>query len=334
MTSIDYHQLKMGNHGLPSWDGLVAPTIEIGMQKEHWNGKLLKRVVADSLNLPSELRNLTYEKYPDDEIITNRLSWALSKGASAGIFARPRRGMYQVTELGKELFYKYGYDLNAKIIQSQPQYIAHQVEIKKRKEEKGSSAEFTFDNSAPESEDEIHVNSEITLVVKEITKQIENYNSQIADDLLNRIREAEPQFFEHLVVDLLVKMGYQGVNGNAIVTPRSHDGGIDGVINQDPLGTSTVYLQAKRYQANNIVQRPSIEQFYGALNRLHADRGVFITTSSFSQQAIQTAKSFSIVLIDGLKLTNLMLKYRVGVEAKHQFNLFSIDEDYFDYDEL
>lgn len=118
------------------------------------------------------------------------------------------------------------------------------------------------------------------------------------------------------------------------VTPQSHDGGIDGVINQDPLGTSTVYLQAKRYQANNVVQRPNIEQFYGALNRLHADRGVFITTSSFSQQAIQTAKSFSIVLIDGLKLMNLMLQYRVGVEAKHHFDLFTVDEDYFDSDEL
>lgn len=139
-------------------------------------------------------------------------------------------------------------------------------------------------------------------------------------------------FFEHLVVDLLIKMGYQGVHGSAIVTPSTHDGGIDGVINQDPLGTSTVYVQAKRYQATNVVQRPAIDGFYGALSRVHADRGVFITTSSFSDQAEQTAKTFSIILIDGLKLTDLMLQYKVGVQAKRHYELFTVDEDYFEED--
>ncbi|WP_203650311.1 restriction endonuclease [Secundilactobacillus yichangensis] len=331
MTNIDYHQLKMSKYGLPSWDGLVAPTIDIGLQKEDWRVKELEIAVADALNLPKELRNLTYEKFPDNNIIIDRVSWALSEGASSGVFVRPRRGIYKVTELGKELFEQYGYKLDAKIIHSQPQYIAHQKEVKERKKAKESNA---LNDDTESKSEELHGTSESTVIVNEIEKQIENYNTQVADDLLNRIREAEPKFFEHLVVDLLVKMGYQGVNGNAIVTPQSHDGGIDGVINQDPLGTSTVYLQAKRYQANNIVQRPGIEQFFGALNRLHADRGVFITTSSFSKQAIQTAKSFSIVLIDGLKLTNLMLQYRVGVEVKHHFDLFTVDEDYFDSDEL
>lgn len=327
MTSIDYHQLKTSKYGLPAWGSLVAPAIEIGLQKEEWHIKELEASVDDALNLPEKLSRLTYEKYPDTRIIIDRIGWALSEGATAGIFVRPKRGVYKVTELGKTLFEQYGYKLDSKIVHTQPQYIAHKKEVQERK--KASNT----DNSELDSGEFYGVNG-TALVVKDIAKQIENYNVQIADDLLNRIREAEPKFFEHLVVDLLVKMGYQGVNGNAIVTPQSHDGGIDGVINQDPLGTSTVYLQAKRYQANNIVQRPSIEQFYGALNRLHADRGVFITTSSFSQQAIQTAKSFSIVLIDGLKLTNLMLQYRVGVETKHHFDLFTVDEDYFDADEL
>lgn len=331
MTNIDYHQLKMSKYGLPSWDGLMAPTIEIGLHKENWRVKELETAVADALNLPEKLRNLTYKKFPDSNIIIDRVSWALSEGTYAGIFVRPRRGIYKVTELGRRLFEQYGYKLDVKIIHSQSQYIAHQKEVKERKQVK----ETNIVSDAMElNSEELHGSSGTIVIVKNIEKQIEDYNTQVADDLLNRIREAEPQFFEHLVVDLLVKMGYQGVNGNAIVTPQSHDGGIDGVINQDPLGTSTVYLQAKRYQANNVVQRPNIEQFYGALNRLHADRGVFITTSSFSQQAIQTAKSFSIVLIDGLKLTNLMLQYRVGVEAKHHFDLFTVDEDYFDSDEL
>lgn len=331
MTSIDYHQLKIAKHGLPAWDALIAPAIEIGLQQEEWHGKELQTTVADALNLPDELRNLTYKNYPDSSIVVDRVGWALSEGANSGVFVRPRRGIYRVTDLGEKLFEQYGYKLDGKIIHSQPQYVAHQKEVQERKRVKEAnvpSSDSVFDA------DELQGPSGPTFVVKDIEKQIESYNGQIADDLLNRIREAEPKFFEHLVVDLLVKMGYQGVNGNAIVTPQSHDGGIDGVINQDPLGTSTVYLQAKRYQANNNVQRPEIEQFFGALNRLHADRGVFITTSNFSSQAVQTAKSFSIVLIDGLKLTNLMLQYRVGVEAKHHFDLFTVDEDYFDSDEL
>lgn len=320
----------MSKYGLPAWDGLIAPAIEIGLQKEDWHIKELKTAVADALNLPDKLRNLTYEKFPDTSIIVDRVGWALSEGANSGVFIRPRRGIYRVTELGKHLFEQYGYQLDGKIIHSQPQYVAHQKEVKERKEAKKTN---TLNNPEFKAE-ELHENNGSTFIAKEIEKQIDNYNGTVADNLLNRIREAEPQFFERLVVDLLVKMGYQGVNGNAIVTSQSHDGGIDGVINQDPLGTSTVYLQAKRYQANNRVQRPGIEQFYGALNRLHADRGVFITTSSFSKQAVQTAKSFSIVLIDGLKLTNLMLQYRVGVEAKYHFDLFTVDEDYFDSDEM
>lgn len=331
MTNIDYRQLKISKNGLPTWDGLVAPAIEIGLQKEEWRVRNLKATIVDVLNLPDNLSSLTYEKDPDTRIIVNRISWALSEGANAGLFIRPRRGIYKVTDLGKKLYEQYGYQLDVNIIHSQPQYVAHQKEVKERKKAKNVD---TLTNISEFNAEKLHADGGSATLVKDITKQIEDYNTQVADDLLNRIREAEPQFFERLVVDLLVKMGYQGVNGNAIVTPQSHDGGIDGVINQDPLGTSTVYLQAKRYQANNVVQRPNIEQFYGALNRLHADRGVFITTSSFSQQAIQTAKSFSIVLIDGLKLTNLMLQYRVGVEAKHHFDLFTVDEDYFDSDEL
>lgn len=334
MTNIDYHQLKMSKYGLPAWDGLIAPAIEIGSQKKDWHVKELKTAVADALNLPDNLRNLTYEKFPDTSIIVDRVGWALSEGANSGVFVRPRRGIYQVTELGKELFKQYGYKLDGKIIHSQPQYIAHQKEVKARKKAKEAKEANILSNDTEFDSEELHDTNGSIFIAKNIENQIDNYNAQVADDLLNRIREAEPQFFEHLVVDLLVKMGYQGVNGNSIVTSQSHDGGIDGVINQDPLGTSTVYLQAKRYQANNRVQRPGIEQFYGALNRLHADRGVFITTSSFSKQAIQTAKSFSIVLIDGLKLTNLMLQYRVGVEAKRHFDLFTVDEDYFDSDEL
>lgn len=144
--------------------------------------------------------------------------------------------------------------------------------------------------------------------------------------------DSDPAFFEQLVAKLLSAMGYKGPSGTAEVTSLTNDGGIDGVINQDPLGTQTVYVQAKRFAKQNIVQRPAIQAFFGALSQIHADRGVFITTSSFSQGAIETAKSFSIVLIDGIRLTDLMLQYRVGVQEKRTFTLFEVDEDFFIHD--
>lgn len=155
------------------------------MQKEQWNGKRLKEVIADSLNLPNDLRNLMYEKYPDDEIIINRLSWALSKGASAGIFFRPRCGMYQMTELGKKLFKKYGYNLNGEIIQVQSQYLAHEDEMKKGKEEPKLSTGPAFADLDTDSEEEVPGTSELTLFIKKIDKQVERYNAEIADDLLD-----------------------------------------------------------------------------------------------------------------------------------------------------
>lgn len=320
---FEYTKLKLGKYGMPTWDGLIGVTIELALTQKEWKSKELQVVVSDYLNLPDRLRNLKSEKYPDDSVIEGRVSWALSDSAIAGLFIRPKRGIYQVTELGKQLFNQYGYQLNAKIIHSQPNYQAHLKELKKRK--------LTGNNivASNEKQPDQPLSSTVN-AINEVEKTIFDHNQKIADELLTRIREADPKFFEQLVVNLLVKMGYKGVNGTSIVTPSTHDGGIDGVINQDALGTSTVYIQAKRYQAANIVQRPAIDAFYGALSREHADRGVFITTSSFSEQAKVTAKSFSIVLIDGLELTDLMLQFQVGVQVKRHYDLFTIDEDYFE----
>src|SRR5699024_5795563 len=119
-------------------------------------------------------------------------------------------------------------------------------------------------------------------------------------------------------------MGYSGKNGNVKVTPQSNDGGIDGIINQDPLGTSTVYLQVKRYAEKNVIGRPAIQAFYGALASVNADRGVFITTSSFSKGALEFAKNQGIVLIDGIQLTELMIEYKVGVEPAQEYVMKAI----------
>jgi len=202
---------------------------------------------------------------------------------------------------------------------NQPKYIEHKKLLEERKKRGNASSNL--------GELDIEVSENIEEIIHE---QIQNYNQIVATELLEKIIQSEPVFFEHLVKDLLVAMGYKGEHGSAIVTTASRDGGIDGIINQDPLGTSTVYFQAKRYNHGNTVQRQDIEAFYGALSRIRANRGVFITTSRFSKAADETARGFSIVLIDGIMLTDLMLQYNVGVRSKKNYVLYDIDEDFFE----
>jgi restriction system protein len=146
------------------------------------------------------------------------------------------------------------------------------------------------------------------------------------------LQESSPEFFERAVLEVLWAMGYGGVQGDKEHLGKSHDGGIDGVIRQDPLGLQNVYVQAKRYADTNSVGSPDINGFYGALVRRGADRGVFITTSSFSPAAQEASRQFGgkIVLIDGIRLTSLMLHYGVGVEARQSFTVFEVNQDFFE----
>jgi restriction system protein len=211
---------------------------------------------------------------------------------------------------------KHGDKLTKKMLEELPAFKEYKKELDIRNERTGNKI------SIPEAEEkEIQVESIIN-----------NQNNEVAIELLNKVRQVEPSFFEKLVVDLLVAMGYSGKNGDAKVTTQSNDGGIDGIINQDPLGTSTVYIQAKRYKDGNTVGRPAIQSFYGALAGVNADRGVFITTSNFAKGAQEFAKSQGIVLIDGIKLTDLMMQYGVGIEEAKVYKQFRIDSDYFEED--
>lgn len=250
-------------------------------------------------------------------ILSNRISFCLSDLFKAGALKRVKRGVYQITDSGLKLLEKYGEYLSEKHLETQPEYIQYMSELQLRNQRTGCDSEI------PTIEQ-----SELS-----ITKIINNKNNETAIELLDSIRNSDPFFFERLVVNLLDKMGYSGENGDVKVTSSSNDGGIDGIINQDPLGTSTVYLQAKRYKEENVIGRSAIQGFYGALAGVNADRGVFITTSSFSKGAKEFAKNQGIVLIDGIQLTELMLRYEVGVEKANEYIIYRIDNDYFELDE-
>ena len=177
-----------------------------------------------------------------------------------------------------------------------------------------------------------------TIPLEELTptEQLESaYNSindDLAADLLQKALEASPQFFEQLVLDLLLKMGYGGSNGvMAHVTPTSHDNGVDGIIPEDTLGLDKIYIQAKRY-TDNPVGKPEIQQFVGALNEQKASKGVFVTTSTFTKGAIESVNKATskIVLIDGKALAKYMIEYNVGVSTKKVYAIKKIDTDYFE----
>ena len=312
----DYRKMKLGKHGLPTWDTMIPVLIDLASDKKEHVGKELKVKAADSIGLPDELRNATYDSSYMDNMIEDRAEWGLSESYTAGIFERPRRGIYKISELGLQLLDQLEF-IDADFIHKLPKYQEHKKELSERNQR----SNIDTNEKVPESFEDISEN---------ISDTVTSYNNQVASELLSRIQASDPKFFENLVVKLLVAMGYRGPNGTSKVTQSTNDGGIDGVINQDALGTNTIYIQAKRYSSDNVVQRPMIDAFFGSLSRIHADRGVFITTSSFSKNAIETAKGFSIVLIDGIQLTELMLQYHVGIQVKNSYQLFEIDEDFFE----
>ena len=167
---------------------------------------------------------------------------------------------------------------------------------------------------------------------EKIAAAIEEHIQQIKAQLLENIMNNHPDFFEHLVVELLLKMGYGYDKKSGIVTGGSHDGGVDGIISEDKLGLDLIYLQAKRYASSNKVGRKELQAFIGAMG--FVQKGVFITTSSFTREAASFGaqqQQKSIKLIDGDMLAEYMVKYQIGVESVKEYYIYKVDTDYFDY---
>ena len=168
--------------------------------------------------------------------------------------------------------------------------------------------------------------------VEQIDAGIARLRAEVAAQLLERLRAATPDFLEQSVLGVLVAMGYGGVEQRARRIGGSGDGGVDGVIDQDPLGLARMYVQATRYASDNVVGRPQIQGFVGALHGQQASQGVFITTSSFSREAVDYARTVnaSVILIDGERFASLMIDRRVGVQTVQTYTIVKLDEDYFE----
>ncbi|MGX6403036.1 restriction endonuclease [Dermabacter hominis] len=278
-------------------------------------------LVADAAGLTEETRNERLDS--GQPRFMNRIGWACSAMTKAGLLERPKRGTYRITSNGLTVASRKLATYTEKDLAEWDAWREYQNEVAARRSVDESSA-------VPVSEIEQDADP-----VEAIAARSRDFNAQVETDLRKRLQENSPEFFEKAVIDLLWAMGYGGDYGEKQHVGRSGDGGIDGIIHQDALGLTNVYIQAKRYADTNRVGEPEIRNFIGSLDAQGANLGVFITTSTFLDRAKVTAAGYRhgrIVLIDGLRLTKLMLAYGVGVEKAHEFTLYSVDEDYFEED--
>ncbi|MDQ1249081.1 MAG: restriction system protein [Actinomycetota bacterium] len=303
---------------VPTWDQYMAPSLRVLSDGEVHRLRQVVEAAADLLGLTVEQRQIVIPS--GQEQYLNRGNWALSYLARVGAVDRPSRGQYRITDVGRKLLADHPDGITEKQLRA---LVGGRDPWRKKKGSSTTTKPGTRVAPPPDS----------TLDPEEqIASGVERIHDDIAAQLLTRILGQEPFFFEQAVLDLLIAMGYGGAEGSATRTQLSNDGGIDGIVDQDALGLSRIYVQAKRYGPDNIVGRPAIQAFAGALAGNQANQGVFITTSRFSNEAVAFAEQVPtrIVLIDGERLTRLMIRYGVGVQVKRTVQIVQIDEDFFE----
>lgn len=304
---------------IPDYQSLMLPVLRIAAQGEKRVADVEDRI-ADEFELTHEERE---ELLPSgrQRVLHNRIHWAKFYMTKAGLVMSPARGRFVATEAGKALLASNPDRIDVQLLMREPSF---------REFYKGNSG--GEDSGAAEGAAGLSPGAENTTPEEQIEAAYQAVQSALRADLLERIGQNSPAFFEQLIVDLLVAMGYGGSHKNAAAQlGRSGDGGVDGVINEDRLGLDRVYVQAKRYALGNSVHRPEVQGFVGSLVGLGASKGVFVTTSTFTSGAREYAARLPqrIVLIDGKRLAELMIEHSVGVRTSRAIEFKRLDEDFF-----
>jgi restriction system protein len=300
---------------MPTWDQFMVPVLQVLSDGEERSLRALRSETAALVRLDE--RQLS-EALPSGQLMAdNRIGWAASYLHRVGALERPRRGHYVVTELGRKLLAEHPMGITEAVLRTVAKP-GDEWWVAKRAT--GAAGEVV--SLRP---------SETIDPTEQVEQGVARIHEDVAAQLLERLLDNEPAFFEQAVVRLLVAMGYGGADGRATVTKQSGDEGIDGIIDQDALGLNRVYIQAKRYAVDRTIGRPDLQAFVGALSG-KADGGVFMTTARFSKEARAYADSVPtrLILIDGVRLTGLMIRYGVGVQVKDTYRVVEIDEDFFE----
>ena len=301
---------------IPKYKELYPNVLRILSDEKEHSIHEIDELISDELNLTEEERN---EMLPrgNQKLIKNRVGWARSYLKKAGLIESKKRGFANITDLGLKEFNE-NPNLTENDLMKYPSFVDFVNGKLKDGIGKRETKPAVFDDSTPDE------------IMESTYKKI---NKDLSDSILESIYNNDPFFFEKLVVDLLLKMGYGEFREDAgIVTPSTNDEGLDGIINQDKLGLDKIGIQAKRYDKSQKITRPLIQGFAGALLGKGLNKGVFITTSSFTNNAIDFVKNQSnltIKLIDGEELANLMIEYDLGVSTTKTYNIKKIDSDYF-----
>ncbi len=302
---------------IPDYQTLMLPLLKrISDGKEHKMRDLTELLANDfalteeelSVQIPSGSQSLFY----------NRVGWAKTYLKKACLVENVGKGVIRITERGRQVLKENPRGIDVKMLNKFEEFVNFRTRVTSQKETEEEIIPTDYATQTPE---------------ELIESAYQDFQKSLAEELLDKIRNVSPAFFEKLVVSLLVKMGYGGsVKDAGKAVGKTGDEGIDGIIKEDKLGLDVIYIQAKRWKENNIIGRPEIQKFVGALAGQGAKKGVFITASSFSKDALdyKPMNDTKVILIDGLELANLMIEYNLGVAPLHNYELKKIDGDYFE----
>jgi restriction system protein len=301
---------------VPDYQSLMLPVLRAADAGERRIGAVVQSL-AEELGL-SEAARAALLASGRQTIFANRVHWAKTYLAKAGLVEATRRGHFRLTQRGVD------------VLAASPERIDNRFlsRFEEFRQFIDRSAQRTDDEVVPEPADAAEQTPDE--IMRAAHRRIE---AALAEELLDRVRAAPPDFFERLIVNLLLAMGYGGSAADAgRALGGSGDDGVDGVVDQDALGLDRVYIQAKRYAAGNSVGPGAIRDFFGSLDRHKAAKGLFVTTSGFTSSARETAEYLSkrIVLIDGEQLTRLMIRHSVGCRIEEVLHVKKVDEDFFE----
>jgi len=294
---------------LPKYHESFIPILEILNSVEYLPSMELASMVREKYysHLPQDL--LSQKTSSGANVLLDRILWGKSYLKMAQFVSYPKRGIVQITDKGKNIL-KTG-NLSLQDLQNDEDFIKHRESVKTQKEDEVEIGNVNVENASPQDL---------------IDSGFSTIETEVKTELLDRLKEIDPYYFEKVILILLKRMGY----GDFIETSKSGDGGIDGIINEDKLGLEKIYTQAKRYNENKVREK-DIRNFIGAMSG-DTSKGVFITTSTFDDSAIKKAREahHSIILIDGPKLVDLMHQYNVGVQVKTTYEVKELDNDFFE----
>ena len=293
----------------------MLPIMKVAQEGEEHTAREVRQRIGEQLGLTEEERK---ELLPSgtQPVFTNRLAWARSHLTMAGLLEKTGRGAFRITQRGKEALSSNPAKINLRFLQQFPEYAEARSKAKT-----DTAVEPVAHASA----------TEVASPQERIELAFRELNNSLTTELRAKLASIDPFRFEQVVLDLLVAMGYGGSRNEAAqVTQKTGDEGIDGLINEDRLGLDVIYMQAKRWKAN--IGRPEIQNFVGALAGKKANKGIFITTSEFHDNATEYVAGLhnKIILIGGRRLAELMIEHGIGVAEEHAYSVKKIDSDYFE----